>query len=155
MYLEDTPDHSSPVHCRRNVDTAWVRECESERLEKEAGFFLCFFTIICISCCIRLYALCFGDVNVHWIWIRVPVRVDCWEGEAWGRRRERDERVDSLPLSLGVHHQRDVAVNEWEGEELDAVQFRTGRRGSALLRTTPVEQGGEDRPLSCSPHILS
>lgn len=51
--------------------------------------------------------------------------------------------VSSLSLSLRVHHQRDVAVDEGEGEELDTVQVLTGRRLSVLFGTEEEEEEEE------------
>ena len=49
-----------------------------------------------------------------------------------GERREGSGRA--VPsLCLRVHDQRDVAIDQGEGEELDAVQLGAGR--STILRT--------------------
>lgn len=52
--------------------------------------------------------------------------------------------VSSLSLSLRVHHQRDVAVDEGEGEELDTVQVLAGRRLSVLFGTEEEEEEEEE-----------
>lgn len=49
-------------------------------------------------------------------------------GETYKKRKATGKPGNSLlSLSLSVHHQRDVSINEGEGEELDAVHFLAGR----------------------------